>query len=839
MPTPEELFQAFDDVLSAGVRRGLLHNDAEDEQLDGRLVTVHGRKLVNFGSCSYLGLEMHPALRAGVIEAVHRYGTQFSSSRTYISAPAYVEAEQALSTLFDRPTIITPSTTMGHVATLPTVVGSRDAMILDHQAHHSMHTAARLAQVQGSVIDVLPHSDLNRLSERVEELSANHRKVWYAADGLYSMYADFAPIAGLNDLVERHQKLWLYIDDAHAMSWTGTHGRGYALDRLSPAARARTIVCGSLNKSFAASGGAFTFPDEEMRRRVFTLGGPLIFSGPVQPPMLGAIIASARLHLSPEILVHQRSLLARIRLFNRLAAERGLPLVSPSEAPIRCVGAGTPEVAYNLTARLRAAGYFVDVASFPAVAAKRSGARVALTTHQTEEDIAGLVDALAEALPAALADEGSSVTELRAAFARQLGDRPVDLRPPLRAVGDRSGSARVGRGGTRAVEGRSAGVGLRLEYYNSVRALDRKEWDRLLGDRGAYDWSALSTLESVFPADSPEPENAWKFHYFLVRDAASRPVAATFFTTALWKDDMLSAPAVSAEVERRRESDPYYLSSTVVGMGSLLTEGNHLYLDRSLDWRSALRLILQAARAEEDRAGASAVVLRDLPDGDQEIHPILLGEGFFRIPVFDTWVRPINFTDDESYLASLRKKARYHQRANVLSWEDRYDVQVIAGGSPAARELAGDDRDHLYRLYRNVHARNLHLNVYPLPRRLLDAVLANPGWELTVLRLKDGPAEPVAFGALHIGASHVQPLFVGLDYSYVASHRSYQQTLWQSIRSAQRHGVEKVLFGMSADLQKARFGAVPERRWAYVQTTDSYQADVLAKLIDEVTLAAA
>src|SRR5262245_52062071 len=100
MPTPEELLQAFDDVISAGVRKGLLHNNAEDDRLDGRLVTVHGRKLVNFGSCSYLGLEMHPALRAGVVEAVNRYGTQFSSSRTYISAPAYAEAEQALSTLF-------------------------------------------------------------------------------------------------------------------------------------------------------------------------------------------------------------------------------------------------------------------------------------------------------------------------------------------------------------------------------------------------------------------------------------------------------------------------------------------------------------------------------------------------------------------------------------------------------------------------------------------------------------------------------------------------------------------------------------------------------------------
>src|SRR6185436_18687755 len=135
--------------------------------------------------------------------------------------------------------------------------------------------------------------------------------------------------------------------------------------------------------------------------------------------------------------------------------------------------------------------------------------------------------------------------------------------------------------------------------------------------------------------------------------------------------------------------------------------------------------------------------------------------------------------------------------------------------------------DHLYQLYRTVHARNLELNVFPLPRRVLDAVLSRPGWELVTLSLPDGPAEPVAFALQHVGADHVQPLFVGLDYRYVTSHRAYQQTLWQAVRAAQRHGASKVLYGMSADLQKSRFGAQRERRWVYVQSTDAYHLDVV------------
>ena len=115
----------------------------------------------------------------------------------------------------------------------------------------------------------------------------------------------------------------------------------------------------------------------------------------------------------------------------------------------------------------------------------------------------------------------------------------------------------------------------------------------------------------------------------------------------------------------------------MVAAGSLLTEGDHLYLDRSRDWRTALRMILKAARAEEDAAGAAAVVLRDLPDGDAELHEFLLGEGLMRIPVWDTWVREVDFADDEEFLAGLSRGHRYHQRYNVLAWEPRFRVEVL------------------------------------------------------------------------------------------------------------------------------------------------------------------
>jgi 7-keto-8-aminopelargonate synthetase-like enzyme len=426
--TNTDPFVLFEPALDKGQPLGLLQAHAEDDRLDGRTVTVDGRQLVNFGSSGYLGLETHPALTGAVIDAVQRYGTQFSSSRAYLSGPGYRHAEDLLSEMFGRPTAIAANTSMANMAVITTLVKDGDVMLLDAQAHRSVQAAATIARHQGIPAEVIPHGKVDVFERKVKELAGRHRRVWFLGDGLYSMFGDLAQFGELGNLVESQENLWLHIDDAHSVSWAGRHGRGHALERLGPAALARTIVTGSLNKSFGAAGGAMTFPTEALRHEVRTIGWPMMFSGPVQPPMLGALLASARLHLDGDIVERQQRIMGKIELFNAEAARQGIPLVDASVTPIRYVAAGNTDSAIDLASRLQKAGFFTNTAIHPAVPTNRAGIRLSLTLHQTDDDIVRLVEALAANLPLSLADNGFSTERLLRAFHRQFAGREITLR---------------------------------------------------------------------------------------------------------------------------------------------------------------------------------------------------------------------------------------------------------------------------------------------------------------------------------------------------------------------------------------------------------------------------
>lgn len=404
MISPEN--QLVDALMSEAVAIGLIHHTTEDTYYDGRVITLEGKAVVNFGSCSYLGLQHDPSLVEAMIDAARRYGTQFSSSRAYVMTTLYREVESLLGDFFGAPTILTPSTTLAHLAALPVLVGPDDVALIDRQAHHSMQTALGLAAARGARVETLSHNDLGALRDRARELSRTHDRVWFLCDSLYSMYGDFAPLGQLMALVDELPKLHLYVDDAHATGWFGHHGRGYAAERLE--GHPRTAIATSLSKSFGANGGALVIHDPELRRVTHHCGGPLTFSGPLPPPVLGALAASARLHLSDRHGPLQRALNDRMAHASQRAAELGLPMINAPGSPVRFLAVGEEAAMHQMCLGLRAAGYWTNSAGFPVVPQGRSGIRFTLTNSQTLEDIDGILRTMSELLPRCLQASGQT-----------------------------------------------------------------------------------------------------------------------------------------------------------------------------------------------------------------------------------------------------------------------------------------------------------------------------------------------------------------------------------------------------------------------------------------------
>jgi len=410
----EQILELLDEVSISGKKLGIILQTIEDDELDGRHVTLKGRKLKNFSSCSYLGLDLDQRLMAGAIDAITRFGVQFSSSRSYLSSPLYGELEEKLSRIFDAPAAVFNTTTLGHLSNLPILIGDDDAIIMDVSVHSSVQMAVSLLKERNIHVEVIRHNRLDVLEERTKELSLTHRKIWYLSDGVYSMFGDLCPVKDIVKLMDIHEQLHLYIDDAHGMSWSGENGAGFVLSQVPK--HNRLYLSTSLGKAFGASGGVMVFPNQEEYRRVHDYGKTSIFSIQIPPPILGAAVASAKIHLSSEIYVMQKNLQDRIKYFNQTARLLEIPLFSDDISPVKFVCLGKPQMGYNMVSRLVNNGYYVNLSVFPSVSYNNTGMRIPLSLHMSKEDINGLLNEIAQQLPSAMVDTGTSTKEISRFF---------------------------------------------------------------------------------------------------------------------------------------------------------------------------------------------------------------------------------------------------------------------------------------------------------------------------------------------------------------------------------------------------------------------------------------
>lgn len=799
------MINTLNQVMELGIKKSLIHRFTQDEVLNGRTVTIDGREMINFGSCSYLGLEQHPALIEGVIDATHRYGTQFSSSRTYASLGLYQELEQRLEQMFARPVLVTASTTLGHLATIPVIVDEKDAVVLDMQVHNSVQMAVQQLKAQGVSITMIRHNDMDALENKILQLRNKHRKVWYFADGVYSMYGDFAPMQRLKELMDQYTPFHLYIDDAHGMSWTGENGIGVVCSQLFY--HEKMVLAGSLNKSFASAGGFIAFPNAEMAYNVKNCGGTLIFCGPIQPPMLGAACASTRLHCSEEILPIQQKVARLIDFTNRRIEELGLPQFEETQSPLFFIPSGLPKLTTEIIARMHKDGFYLNTASFPATPMKRGGVRFMVNGNLEKEDVAQMLDALAYHYPRVLADAGSSPEKVAKAFSI----------PEFQVKNHASSSVQL-------VPRKE---NLAAELFRDIHQADVREWDELMAGRGNFTHATLQMLQYTF-SEGEAPENNWDFYYYKVNDKAGNTVLNTFYSTVLLKDDMFASASISRQVEEMRKNDPYHLTSKSVILGCPITKGSHLYLDRAHpEWKKALSMLIHQMQHTVEEVGATQLILREFRKGaDDELKDFLLEQGLIESDIPDEClITDLSWKGQDEYLQRLGGKYRYNVRKEILPFTEQF--RVVNEKPATAKEVK-----ECYELYSNVFEQAYEMNVHKLPYRFFENICAHPDYDIIRLYLKEGAEgrKPVAVLFSHKRGENYHALIVGLDYDYVHSHNTYKQILYRSVWRAWELGCTHLDLAFTAELEKKKIGARPYPNCIYVQSADHFNQAVLTTL---------
>ncbi len=792
-----------DEVFAGAKKEGVLHLYAEDEYLNGRTIQIKGKKMFHFGTTGYLGLEQDQRLKDAAISAIQKYGTQFPLSKSYISNPLYAELEAKIETMYGIPPIITKNSTLGHMAVIPTAIRDEDGVILDHQVHWSVQNACQFLKLRGIPVEMIRHSNMEMLEYKIKQLTSKCNKIWYMADGVYSMFGDYAPISDLMELCKKYPQLHLYFDDVHGMSWKGKNGTGYVSSVLNELPD-NVMLMTTLSKTFGASGATLICSDKLLREKIKNYGGPLTFSAQLEPASVAAAIASANIHLSPEINILQSELAEKIAYFNELLSKASLPIIIQNNSPVFFLGTAMPLTTYKLVQNLFKEGFFVNPAIYPAVPVKNTGIRITLSRHNQKEEIKALVDAMVNFLPLALAESGNSLNKIYQAFGLKESEIIMD-----------------------EVNKKSS---LQIQHETSIKNIDKISWNQLLGKQNTFDWDGLHFLESAF-SNNDDPEiNNWDFHYFTIKDKNKIPIVATFFTHGLWKDDMLASESISLQLEEIRKQNPLYLTSKVLAMGCLFTEGNHCYINYSHPMaEEAIVLLLEHVESVYQKLNADMLVLRDFEENTQ-LNAIIHNRGFLKINMPDACVvKELPWDNVDGFINSLSKRSKRHFLEEVLPFEKVFEIVI-------KNQLTDSEMDHCYNLYKNVKNKNQAINTFTYPKAVFRKMENHPNWEFMLLYLKNNTEEKITNQAVGVmfcykNMEHTYvPSLIGMDYDYALKFQIYRQLLYQTIKRTKQLDYNKIDFGFSATFEKKKMGAVLVPKVAYIQARDNFSMEMMGTL---------
>jgi 8-amino-7-oxononanoate synthase len=351
-------------------------------------VIINNKRVLMFGSNSYLGLTNHPKIKEASKKAIDKYGTGCAGSRFLNGTlDIHIELERRLAKYVGKEAAVLFSTGFQvNLGVLSSITGRNDYLILDEYDHASLIDGSRLSF---SKVIKYAHNDMDDLQRKLSMLPEEAVKL-IAVDGIFSMEGDIVKLPEIVQIADEYG-VNIMVDDAHSLGVIGRKGAGAAshfnlTDEVD-------LIMGTFSKSLASLGG-FIASDEATVDYLRHRARSLVFSASMTPGSVASVIAALDIIESePERI---EKLWANTHYATRLLLEEGFDL-GPTESPILPIYIRDNTKTFMVTKYLQNEGIFVNPVVSPAVPSDSSLLRFSLMAPHTFSQIDEAVEKIAKA----------------------------------------------------------------------------------------------------------------------------------------------------------------------------------------------------------------------------------------------------------------------------------------------------------------------------------------------------------------------------------------------------------------------------------------------------------
>ena len=334
-------------------------------------VYIGGKKVLMFGSNSYMGLTNHPKVKEAAIEAIKKYGTGCAGS-PFLNGTLDIhkELEAKLAAFVGKEDAMIYSTGFEvNLGVVSCVTGREDYVLLDEQDHASIIEGRRLSF---STAFKYKHNDMESLEAQLQKCSPDKVKL-IVTDGVFSMEGDVANLPEIVRLAKKYDAT-VMVDEAHGIGVFGKQGRG-TCDHFGVSDDV-DLIMGTFSKSFASLGG-FIACDKSITNYLRHHSRSYIFTASITPASTADIMMN-----EPERQQHLWDLTHyALDGFRNMGCEIG-----NTSTPIIPLFIRDNNKTFAITRDLLEEGIFVNPVVSPAVASHDTLIRFSLmATHSKEQ----------------------------------------------------------------------------------------------------------------------------------------------------------------------------------------------------------------------------------------------------------------------------------------------------------------------------------------------------------------------------------------------------------------------------------------------------------------------